>query len=108
MNKRLLIDSAAVDRARLINQADYEDKRCCYLLDGGIVVCRNGLTLTSLRNQGGDAAVGKETAQIGFAAEADVGKERAKVTVFRVLPGAEAEQTLSAVFRAYGAADFRT
>jgi hypothetical protein len=53
-----------------------------------------------LRGQVCDAAVGTELAQLGFAAEADVGKERPKVTLYRVLIGAQAEQSLSAAIAA--------
>jgi hypothetical protein len=99
MSKRLLIEGVAVERARYVNQAIYQDKRTYYLLDGGLVVCRNGLMLSDLRSRAVDAQIGTDIAQQGFAAEAEVGKERPKVTIYRVLIDVEAEQSLSAALR---------
>ena len=47
----LRIDHKAAYNARLITEAEYDDVRCCYLLDGAIIVVRSGYELKSLKGQ---------------------------------------------------------
>ena len=85
----LFIDPASVSRARLITEArDTPDVRRYYLVPASgrpdaIVVCRNGLALASLASRRVDASIGWDTAQPGFCAEADIGRRRTKVTIYR-------------------------
>lgn len=82
---RLLIDRPAVARARRINSDRTADLRTYYILDGALIVCRNGLDLPGLAGQACDCAVGWDVAQPGFAPEGQIGKRRSKVTIYRIL-----------------------
>lgn len=76
---------------RLINEdRTYSDVRRYYLFDTkrgpALIVCRNGLTNVDLMGATVDASVGRDMSWPGFCAEADIGKPRGKVTIYRLLP----------------------
>ena len=95
---RVKIDRRAVNQARLINQSrrEYADDRAYYLIPhaGGpdmIIVVRNGLDLHELAGQVVDASIGYDVARPGFAADADIGNRRPKLTIYKALRGGRAK-----------------
>ncbi len=91
----ILIDRGA--GLKPFNTAQYQDRRSYYLLERALIVCRNSLSLSELQGQVVDALVGTDIAQVGFAAENDVGKPRTKVTIIKRMLGRQPETRLSAI-----------
>lgn len=100
----LRIDQPAVRSARYINIDNSADARTYYLIPtpagDAIVVCRNGLKLEALANQIVDCALGNDVAQVGFANEAQIGQQRTKITIYRVVTQPQPRQSLSQILNA--------
>jgi hypothetical protein len=98
---KLLIDRPAVYIARRINSGRSKDIRTYYLVacqhGDAIVVTRHGLDLTACTGYVCDCLVGVDVAQEGFCREEDVGKQRPKITVVRILHGERSSETITSM-----------
>jgi hypothetical protein len=98
---KLLIDRSAVFIARRINSDRTKDIRTYYLVacryGDAIVVTRHGLDLTACTGYVCDCLVGVDVAQEGFCREEDVGKQRPKITVIRILYGETPDETITSM-----------
>ena len=98
---RLLIDPQGAEAFSLrtsgTGHGDLRRYYCARAPWRAILVSRNGLDLLEIRGQVVDARVGYEEAWREFARPGCEGLRHSKITLYRVLPQARAETTLSRV-----------
>ena len=96
---RILIDTPG-GSATFISGTEYADRRRYYDCAGALIVCRNRLEFGDLHGHVVDAAIGWDVAQPGFVVrEADIGKKRTKITVYRALRGKRYDKKLTEVLK---------